>query len=508
MHHLGTNKVTARPLTVSLDRRFQSVYAIGQTGTGKSTFLKSGFLQDVYNGFGACYFDFHGQDARWLLDRIPPERLDDVIYVNPLNPTGVIGFNPLDGVAEGKDEQATAEIVSSLKHIFTDSWGGRMDDILTNAIRPLFHLPQESRTTLLAAIRMLNDPVYRTWVMKHCREKAVRDFWQLEYAKWSKTDQNANINSTLNKIRRFEAVPILRRTFGQTKSRINLAYAVQAGKLIIFDFNKPQMGEVNANIMASLYLSRLIHECMTRPMPKIGGEPVAGAIKPFFFHIDEFHSILSSATAMAFSEGRKFRMGITAVHQFTRQLTATTPGRKVFDAIIGNVGTKLVFRIGGNDATELFRAMEVPEPKHLSELPDYNFLAYLKQGNTMKRERGLTEVPDAPHHNYSASILRRMNADICKPVEEIDADYDRWSSRKHFVVTEQNTKAVRESSQDGVQPSSQGAAQKPSQTKPSKRESPKPRAQRRSKPTGQFTPLGAVMRERFGQGEPPSNTVR
>jgi len=495
MHHLGSHKISGHPLVIPLDQRFQSVYAIGQTGTGKSTFLKAGFLQDVYHGFGACYFDFHGQDAKWLLDRIPPERLADVIYVNPLNPSGVIGFNPLDGVGEGEDEQATAEIVSSLKHIFTDSWGGRMDDILSNALRPLFHLPYESKTTLLGAIRMLNDPVYRAWVMKHCRERAVRDFWQLEYDKWSKSDQNANINSTLNKIRRFEAAPILRRTFGQSRSRINLRHAVQAGKLIIFDFNKPQMGEVNANLMASLYLSRLIHECMTRPLPKIGGELHTEAIKPFFFHIDEFHSILSSATAMAFSEGRKFRMGITAVHQFTRQLTATTPGRKVFDAIIGNVGTKLVFRVGGNDAAELFRAMEVTEPKQLSELSDYNFIAYLKQGNSMVHKRGLTDdLSDVMQYGYGGSIIRRMNADIATPMAEIDAAYDRAATRKHLVVARTGKASTPKPVTQTVQPTTQG--------KRLKRKSPTPARDKRSpKPAGQFTPLGAVMRARYGTGE-------
>ncbi|MEL7275563.1 MAG: hypothetical protein AAGK98_03760 [Pseudomonadota bacterium] len=475
MHQLGTLKANHQPLTIPLEQRFQSVYAIGQTGTGKSTFLKHGFLQDVYSGFGACYFDFHGQDARWLLDRIPRNRLDDVIYVNPLDPTAVIGFNPFDGVREGQDEQATAAIVASLKHIFADSWGGRMDDILTNAVRPLFHLPYERKTTLLAAIRMLNDPTYRVWVLKHCRERAVTDFWEREFANWTKSDQNANVNSTLNKIRRFEAVPLLRRTFGQVRSRINLRHAVEAGKLIIFDFNKPQMGEVNASVMGALFLSRLIHEAMTRPQPTIDGEVFTGALKPFFFHIDEFHSVMSSATTIAFSEGRKFRMGISAVHQFTRQLTATTPGRQVFDAVVGNVGTKIVFRIGGNDADELFRALEVAEPKHLTELPDYNFIAYLKQGRAMKRMRATTVLPDAPRHGYGASIIRRMKADVGTPITEIDTAYETLADRRFVGIVKAGKRT--EPKQPATRPRQQ---RKPGKGQPH-----------------QFRPLGAVMLDRF-----------
>lgn len=488
MHQLGTLKTTGKPLSIPLDQRFQSVYAIGQTGTGKSTFLKNGFLQDVYAGHGACYFDFHGHDARWLLDHIPPERLDDVVYINPLNSSGVVGFNPLDGVGEGQDEQATAEIVASLKHIFADSWGGRMDDILTNAVRPLFHLPYESKTTLLAAIRMLNNPAYRSWVLKHCKEQAVLDFWQLEYANWTKGEQNGNVNSTLNKIRRFQAAPILRRVFSQPKSRINLAHAVQTGKLLIFDFNKPRMGAVNASVMGALFLSRLIYEATTRPQPVIGGEVVASAIKPFFFHIDEFHSIMSSATAMAFSEGRKFRMGITCVHQFTRQLTATTPGRQVFDAIIGNVGTKVVFRVGGKDAKELFEAMEATESKHLSELPDYNFLAYLKQGNTMVRERGRTSPPDFPHYGYGPSIIRRTNADVCQPIEEVDAAYERWVRSKYFVVADKKKKKWKADDDADNWP-------------PQEKSKPTPAAHRTPKAAGTARPVGAVLRDRYGGWE-------
>lgn len=121
MHQIGLNKSNNQPIYLDQTSRFQHVFAIGMTGTGKSTFMKQSFLRDVQAGFGACYFDFHGQDATWLLDHLPTERLDDVVYINPLNPARVPGYNPLFGVHPEHHFQMTDEIVGSLRHIFRDS---------------------------------------------------------------------------------------------------------------------------------------------------------------------------------------------------------------------------------------------------------------------------------------------------------------------------------------------------------------------------------------------------
>ena len=191
MHFIGYRKSSTDQAPIHLDQtsRFQHTYAIGQTGAGKSTWATNSFHQDVYNGFGACYFDFHGQDAPWLLDRIPADRIRDVIYLDATNPHEAIGYNVLDGIVPADYGTFTDEIVSSLRHIHQASWGARMDDILTNAIRPLFDLPPNSKGSILGAVRMLNDPFYRNWVVKQCPEKTVRDFWLMEYAGWSKNDQ-------------------------------------------------------------------------------------------------------------------------------------------------------------------------------------------------------------------------------------------------------------------------------------------------------------------------------
>lgn len=429
MHEIGYLKSSTRLEQIAVDQtsRFQHTYVIGQTGTGKSTFATQSFLQDVHAGHGACYFDFHGQDARWLLDHIPPERIKDVIYVDPLNDISAIGYNVLDAVRSEDYATFTDEIVSSLRHIHRDSWGARMDDILTNAIRPLFDLPPESKGTILGAVRMLNDPFYRQWVVRQCPEKTVRDFWLMEFAGWSKGEQGGNLNSSLNKIRRFQSSPILRRILGQQKSRINFARSIEEGQILIFNFNKWRMGAVNANTLASLVLSRLIYEGTRRVFPYTNGEPVIDLVKPFHIYIDEFHSVTSLSTVEALSGIRKFRIGFTLCHQYTDQLTPD-----ILDAIKGNVGTKIVFRIGGHDAEKLHSSMAVTEAKHLTEQSDYEFFVSMKHGKSVSTHRGYTLPPDIERYGHSPAIISLMANKYARPVIDVDATYDRWQESRHY----------------------------------------------------------------------------
>lgn len=429
MHEIGylTSAVDLTPLHTDQTSRFQHTYVIGQTGTGKTTWARSSFLQDVYNGFGACYFDFHGRDAQWLLNHIPPDRVRDVIYLDAMDPNFAIGYNVLDGVWPGDYATFTDEIVGSLRHIHAASWGARMDDILINAIRPLFDLPPASKGTLLGSVRMLNDPYYRNWVTKHCQEKTVRDFWEMEFKSWTKGDQAHNVNSSLNKIRRFQSSPILRRILGQQKSTMDFARAIQNGQILIFNLDKWAIGTVNANTLASLILSRLIYEATHRAFPQVAGQDAEDLITPFHIYIDEFHSITSLAMVEALSGIRKFRVGFTLCHQYTNQLSPD-----VLDAIKGNVGTKIAFRIGGDDAEDLHRALDVTEPKHLMEQSDYEFYVSMKDGKATKTRRGFSLPPNYQRHGLSQSVVNTMHAKFARPVATIDEQYDRWQNSRHY----------------------------------------------------------------------------
>jgi len=422
-HYIGISKsaTTRHELSVGQVERFQHTHVIGQTGTGKSHFLKQSFMQDIYAGFGGCFFDFHGEDARWFLDHIPPERLDDVIYFNPLDAESAVGYNVIDGIDPADYANFTDDIVASLRHIFADAWGGRMDDILTMAIRPLFDLPGESRGTMLGVVRMLNDPFYRSWVVKQCRDQTVRDFWLSEYAGWSKNDKAHNLNSSLNKIRRFQSSPILQRCLGQQKSRISFKRAIEQGQIVICDFNKWRMGAKNASTLASLIISRLIYEGTRRA--SVVGRPSI----PFHIYIDEFQTVTSLSAIEALSGIRKYRVGFTLADQYASQISDP-----VLNAIKGNVGTRIVFRVGGEDADRLQRGMDITNAKELTELSDFNFVAQYKNGNSVSTKRGATEPLDWERFGYGRSIERQCQAKYGLPVAEVDETYARWMQSRHY----------------------------------------------------------------------------
>ena len=421
-HHPGDSI-----LGIEQSARFQHTHVIGQTGTGKSTMAKQSFMQDILDGHGGCYFDFHGQDAPWVLDRIPPHRIKDVIYFNPLWQDCAIGYNVLDGVAPEDYATFTDEIVATLRHIHHASWGARMDDILTNAIRPLFDLPPESKGTMLGVVRMLNDVHYRNWVVRQCPEHTVRDFWQREYAEWGKTDKAHNLNSSLNKIRRFQSSPILRRILGQQKSRIDLRRAIANGQIVICDINKWRMGAVNANTLASLIVSRLIYEAGRRDMPRLNGRVVENVVTPFSVVIDEFQTVTTMSAIEAFTGIRKFRVAFTVLHQYATQLAP-----EMLRAVHGNVGNRIAFRVGGEDAIHLQRSMEITKERDFTDLRDYHFIAHLKTGGHMKTFRGYTDPVAYEHHGHGGAIRSLMCEKFAVPVEKIDAQYDRWQCSRHY----------------------------------------------------------------------------
>lgn len=416
-----------QPICIDQQARFQHTHVIGQTGTGKSTFARQSFMQDILAGHGGCYFDFHGQDAGWLLDHIPPERIDDVIWFNPLDLDFAIGYNILDGIAPQDYASFTDDIVATLRHIHHASWGARMDDILTNAIRPLFDLPPESKGTLLGVVRMLNDANYRHWVIGQTTEQSVKDFWLREYTDWSKPDKAHNLNSSLNKIRRFQSSPVLRNILGQQRSRISFARAIADGQIIICDIDKWRMGAVNANTLASLIVSRLIYEATRRDMPRRDGEIIESAVVPFSVVIDEFQTVTTLAAVEAFAGIRKYRVGFTICHQYTAQLSP-----ELLDAVNGNVANKVVFRVGGEDALQLQRYMDIAKPGDLSELDDFNFITQYKEGRNTVTRRGYIEPMDFIRCGRAASIRARARAKFALPVAQLETRYERWLHSKHY----------------------------------------------------------------------------
>lgn len=462
-HFLGQDRTYDKALLLEQRHRFGHTWVIGQTGTGKSSWARQSIMQDVMAGRGACYFDFHGEDAQWLLDHIPKHRIEDVVYFNPLDPNFALGYNPFDGVAPKHFASYTDEIVGALRHIFASSWGARMDDILMNTVRALFDLPPQSKSTLIGAVRMLNDPLYRSFVVNRCTEQTVKDFWFSEFAGWSKNDRAHNVNSSLNKIRRFQSSPIMRQTLGQPKSGLDIAAAIAKQRLVILNFNKWKIGAKNADILASLILSRIIYEATHRDVPTKDGKPVPELMPSFHVVVDEFQSVSSLAMVEALSGIRKSRVSFTLCHQHTDQISPA-----VLAAMKGNIGTKVVFRLGGDDAQKLHKAVEVINAKELATQLDRNFLLQFKTGHSVSTKRARSVLAPYEVQGHASKIINWTNHTYARPIDEVNDQYERWISNRD--------------------PASPTAKRSLNTVK--------------KKKDGEMRPLNAIMRERYGAGEP------
>lgn len=420
--YLGDDTVYSFPHVLSQTNRYQHAWVLGQTGTGKSTWLRQCFMQDILAGRGGCYFDFHGTDAPWFLDRIPPERIQDVFYFDPLDPNYAMGFNPLDGIAQNQHDLYAQELVGMLRNFFPkEGWGGQMNDILTTTHHALLDLPGEQRGTLPGAVEFLTNETYRSYVLNHSQEAAVVKFWKQEYKSWSPNRRKDALASSTNKLRTFQSSPALRNILSQQKSGLDLRTAIAKKNIVILNINRFRLGAFHSDILASLILSRLIYEAKTRPMPTHDGEVIDELCPGFHVFIDEFHYLGTLATADALPGIRSKKMSFTVAHQHTGQLKPD-----VYQALKGNAGTKVVFRVGSDDAEKMQRVVETTNPKNLSSLPDHQYFLHYKNGRRVKTAVSSSPIIGFQKHGHASSVIRYSNSRHAKPIQEVDARYQNW----------------------------------------------------------------------------------
>lgn len=348
--------------------RFQHMYVIGQTGTGKSTLLKNIAIQDIQAGRGIALVDPHGEFAQDLLESIPPNRVSDVVYFNPSDTDFPIGFNPL----EVRDEDQKHLVASGLMAIFTkiwaNVWSSRMEYILNNAILALLDTPD---VTLLGIPRLLVDKVYRKMIVDNIKDPVVRSFWVNEFEQYNDKFRTEAIAPIQNKVGQFLSTHLIRNIVGQTKSTLDIEDIMNSSKILIANVSKGRIGEDNSALIGAMLITKIQLTAMERvKIEKIEDR------KPFMLYVDEFQNFATDSFASVLSEARKYRLGLIISHQFIGQLVSDT-STKVRDAIFGNVGTMICFRVGAPDA-EFLEKQFAPDlaMEDLVNLPNHNI--YLK----------------------------------------------------------------------------------------------------------------------------------
>lgn len=338
---------TGEPVVFSREERERHVYIVGKSGSGKSTFLFNLAMGDISRGEGVAVIDPHGDLALDILDSIPRSRINDVCYLDVTDTARPVGFNPVTRISPERRALAAAGIVSAFKHLWSDSWGPRLEHFLYHGIHTLIF---RRHATLMDLTRVYLDDTFREKLLQSVTDVESLRFWRHEFAGYDKRFRTEAIAPILNKVGQFTASPQLRLILGQVAPRLDLGFTMNNKRILIANLAKGSIGEQASNLLGSLLVSHLQLTAMER-----GSLPPDQRV-PFFVSVDEFQTFSSDAFASLLSEARKFAMHFALANQYTDQLP-----HAVRSAVIGNAGSLVVFRVGSGDAELLapeFRPME------------------------------------------------------------------------------------------------------------------------------------------------------
>ncbi len=353
------------------DRRFHT-YLIGKTGTGKSTLLAHLIRQDLVNGEGLALLDPHGDLAERVLARMPEHRRPEVIWFNAPDRTAPLGFNPLERVAPEKRALAASGLLDAFKKQWADSWGPRVEHLLRNALYLLLDQPE---ATLADVPRLLDDPAFRRRAVLAATNRHVAHFWLKEYEGYPARFRAEAIAPLQNKVGAFLSNPLLTRILTQPKSDFDLREVMDRGQILLVNLAKGKIGEDTASLLGSLLVSRLGLAALSR------ADAPEAERRDFYLYLDEFPTFTTLSLANMLSELRKYRLNLILAHQFLGQLE-----EPIRDAILGNVGTVITFRLGLTDAEMLAREF-YPEftAVDLVNLPNHHIYLKLMADGTVTR---------------------------------------------------------------------------------------------------------------------------
>ena len=395
--------------------RSRHVYIIGQTGAGKSGLLELFALSDIFHNQGYAIIDPHGDFAINNMKFIPGSRLNDVIYFNPADTAYPLGFNPLEVTNPNQKTNISSEVIGVLKRMFGDSWGPRLEYILRYTILALLDRPE---TTMLDITRMLTDKEFRKETLGYCRDTVVLQFWNVEFASWNDKFVAEAIAPVLNKVGAFTANPIIRNIIGQPKSTFNIRQIMDEGKILIVNLSKGLIGEDNAAILGSFLVTKIQLAAMSRSdIPDVRDR------RPFYLYVDEFQNFATDSFATILSEARKYGLNLTVANQYISQMSET-----VRDAVFGNVGTMISFRVSADDAPILAKQFEPNfESIDLLQMHNRNFVINMVIGgektpafSARSLELPPSQADNTPHIiEHSRRMYSKSREDVEKEISDI-----------------------------------------------------------------------------------------
>jgi len=411
-----------RRFGIKTDDRRRHMYIIGKTGMGKTVLQENMVMSDIMAGHGVCYVDPHGDTAEKILDYIPSNRINDVVYFNPADMEFPVGFNILETVNENQKHLVASGLMGVFKKIWPDVWSPRMEYILLNCVLALLDYPGAS---LMGINRLLVDQEYRTRVIAKIRDPIVKTFWVAEFTNWEVKYQTEAIAPIQNKVGQFLSASIVRNIVSQVKSTIDVRKIMDEGKIFIVNLSKGRIGEENMKLLGGMLISRLSMAAMERvDIPE-------AERRDFYMFVDEFQNFANESFASILSEARKYRLSLTVAHQYVEQLT-----EEVQAAVIGNVGSILAFRVGSTDAEFLEKEFAPTfTVEDLVNLPKFTiYLKLMVDGVATSPFSATTLPPIAQFTGNAQKVIAVSRERYAMPRATIAEKVLRWSGMESATL--------------------------------------------------------------------------
>ncbi|MEX2052686.1 MAG: type IV secretion system DNA-binding domain-containing protein [Candidatus Paceibacterota bacterium] len=399
------------------DRR-RHLYVIGQTGTGKTSLMKEMIRQDIESGKGVCIMDPHGEFAEYTLSIVPESRADDVIYFNPADVDYPLGLNVLE-IDPGHPEQKTFvinELLSIIDRLYNlkETGGPMFERYFKNALLLLLD-DYEGEIPVLADIsRILVDDIYRLKKLSHETNPLVKEFWELEAEKAGGEASLANMAPYISsKVDTFVSNEFLRPIINQKTSSFNFRDVIDNQKILVVNLSKGKIGDINANLLGMIIVSKLLMASLARvDMPE-------DQRKDFYLYMDEFQNFTTESISTILSEARKYRLDLVVAHQFIRQLKDD-----IRDAVFGNVGSMIAFRVGADDAEFLKNQFEPSfSAQDLMNIDNFNAHAKLLINNQTSRPFNIRTIKEQDGSPQMVSFLKETSRNkFGRPRAEVEAE--------------------------------------------------------------------------------------
>lgn len=389
------------------DRR-RHIYAIGKTGVGKSVLIANMAIQDVKNNQGVCVIDPHGDLIEAILEHVPKERAEDVIYFDPADMSRPMGLNLLEYDPKYPEQKTFLinEMINIMDKLYDlrQTGGPMFEQYLRNALLLIMEHPQ-SGSTLMEVSKVLADPSFRAFKLSHCANQVVRDFWIKEAEKAGGEGALSNITPYItSKLNQFVANDIMRPIIGQQQSAFNFRKIMDEQKILLINLSKGKIGDLNSYLLGLILVGKILIASLSRTdMPE-------EERKDFYLYIDEFQNFITDSVSTILAEARKYRLCLMVAHQYIGQLVKNGQDASIRDAIFGTVGTIICFKVGVEDAEFLAKEFEpVFSPYDLVNVEKFNAYIKLLVDNQSLRPFNLQPVPPQRGNKEIAQIVRELS---------------------------------------------------------------------------------------------------